>query len=184
MTQLQYLPDLLLTVLFGVNASLTHPGILSPEKERLGDSELKAIVKRTQSSEEAREILAFNPRVWAALCETLKAGNTQLIGSWSKEKGPVADNKVEHVGCRCHEGGDGSEHKQVACGRKDKSYLLPKVWEVVILGRNLLATKERGQDLAAESKFEEEVRKLCEICVRHTDKDSCEWTTVLWSIGC
>ncbi|KAF3240416.1 copper transport protein [Orbilia oligospora] len=51
-------------------------------------------------------------------------------------------------------------------------YLLPKVWELVILGRNLLATKERGQDLAAESKFEEEVRRLCEICVKHAEKES------------
>lgn len=25
-----------------------------------------------------------------------------------------------------------------------------------------------------ESKFEEEVRKLCEVCVRHTEKESCK----------
>jgi len=149
MTQLQYLPDLLLTVLFGVQASFTHPGILSVDKERLGDSELKGIVKRTQSSTEAREILAFNPRVWTALCETLRAGNAQLAGVYTHDidhtkKKKDDKGKESHVGCRCHEGG-----VDAAGVKKDKSYLLPKVWEVVILGRNLLATKERGQDLAA-----------------------------------
>lgn len=48
------LPELLLTVLFGTQASFTHPGVILPQKESLGDSELKAIVKKSQRSREAR----------------------------------------------------------------------------------------------------------------------------------
>jgi len=52
------LPELLLTVLFGAQASFTHPGIILPPKELLGDSELKGIIKRTQKSREARYAIA------------------------------------------------------------------------------------------------------------------------------
>jgi len=52
------LPELLLTVLFGAQASFTHPGIILPPKELLGDSELKAIIKRTQKSRDARYAIA------------------------------------------------------------------------------------------------------------------------------
>ncbi|KAK6507919.1 copper transport protein [Arthrobotrys musiformis] len=166
MTQLQYLPDLLLAVLFSIQASFTHPGVLSPDKEKLGDDELRAIVKRTQTSSEAREVLAFNARVWTAMTETLRSGNDELGGCEhhfeSIPSTPVSAKRIGGVGeqtCTCKD-------------RRDKMYLLPKVWELVILGRNLLATKEKGQDLAAESKFEEEVRRLCEICVRHAEKES------------
>ncbi|KAF3114357.1 copper transport protein [Orbilia oligospora] len=198
MTQLQYLPELLLAVLFSIQASFTHPGVLSPDKEKLGDDELRAIVKRTQTSSEAREVLAFNARVWTAMTETLRSGNDELGGcehhfdgngvvvgnngsgippggggggggggmtgnsAGGNVGGAVAGKRVNGVGeqtCTCKD-------------RRDKMYLLPKVWELVILGRNLLATKERGQDLAAESKFEEEVRRLCEICVKHAEKES------------
>lgn len=51
------LPELLLTVLFGTQASFTHPGVILPQKESLGDSELKAIVKKSQRSREARCVL-------------------------------------------------------------------------------------------------------------------------------
>lgn len=50
------LPELLLTVLFGTQASFTHPGVILPQKESLGDSELKAIVKKSQRSREARYV--------------------------------------------------------------------------------------------------------------------------------
>jgi len=52
------LEDLLVTVLFGVAASFTHPGILIPTVESTGDAELKNVIKQTQRSREAR---------WAAI---------------------------------------------------------------------------------------------------------------------
>ncbi|RVD89570.1 uncharacterized protein DFL_000573 [Arthrobotrys flagrans] len=188
MTQLQYLPELLLAVLFSIQASFTHPGVLSPDKEKLGDDELRAIVKRTQTSSEAREVLAFNARVWTAMTETLRSGNDELggcehhfDGGGGVGGGGIPGGGVSTVGGNA--GGNGTvgagkrvngvgEQTCTCKDRRDKMYLLPKVWELVILGRNLLATKERGQDLAAESKFEEEVRRLCEICVKHAEKES------------
>ncbi|KAK6537270.1 copper transport protein [Orbilia ellipsospora] len=196
MTQLQYLPELLLAVLFSIQASFTHPGVLSPDKEKLGDDELRAIVKRTQTSSEAREVLAFNARVWSAMTETLRSGNDELSGcehhfdqnsgssvSSSSSGGAIPGTITAGGGGNgVGNGGNGGTGKRGVNGvgeqtctckdRRDKVYLLPKVWELVILGRNLLATKEKGQDLAAESKFEEEVRRLCEICVKHAEKES------------
>ncbi|KAI5807371.1 spinocerebellar ataxia type 10 protein domain-containing protein [Peziza echinospora] len=75
----ELLADLLLTVLFGTQASFTHPGIILPAKESLGDSELKTIVRKSQRNKEAREILGYSPRVWRGLTETLRSGNDQLI---------------------------------------------------------------------------------------------------------
>jgi hypothetical protein len=46
--------DLLITLLFGAEASFTHPGILIPTVESTGDTELKNVVKQTQRSREAR----------------------------------------------------------------------------------------------------------------------------------
>jgi hypothetical protein len=54
------LPELLLTVLFGTQASFTHPGVILPQKESLGDSELKNIVKQSQRSREARYVFYVN----------------------------------------------------------------------------------------------------------------------------
>ncbi|KAK6346571.1 copper transport protein [Orbilia brochopaga] len=214
MTQLQYLPELLLAVLFSIQASFTHPGVLSPDKEKLGDDELRAIVKRTQTSSEAREVLAFSARVWAAMTETLRSGCDELSGcehhfdSQSPNAAGASNGGVPVVSAAAMSAagvgaGVGTSAAGAAAGaaaaaangggsngttgrkangvgeqtctckdRRDKMYLLPKVWELVILGRNLLATKEKGQDLAAESKFEEEVRRLCEICVKHAEKES------------
>ncbi|KAK6343654.1 copper transport protein [Orbilia blumenaviensis] len=182
MTQLQYLPELLLAVLFSIQASFTHPGVLSPDKEKLGDDELRAIVKRTQTSSEAREVLAFNARVWKAMTETLRSGNDELGGCEHHFDGSSSTVAGGNVATGTGGGGgtvgtgkrvNGVGEQTCTCkDRRDKMYLLPKVWELVILGRNLLATKERGQDLAAESKFEEEVRRLCEICVKHAEKES------------
>ncbi|KAF3903194.1 Ataxin-10 [Dactylellina cionopaga] len=203
MTQLQYLPELLLAVLFSIQASFTHPGVLSPDKEKLGDDELRAIVKRTQTSSEAREVLAFNARVWTAMTETLRSGNDELGGcehhfdagagvpgaavsspatpvtavpGGNVNGGVVPTQTIGSTGAATtptKRGPNGVGEQTCTCkDRRDKMYLLPKVWELVILGRNLLATKERGQDLAAESKFEEEVRRLCEICVKHAEKES------------
>ncbi|KAH8153766.1 uncharacterized protein LAJ45_01533 [Morchella importuna] len=126
------LPELLLTVLFGTQASFTHPGVILPQKELLGDTELKNIVKKSQRSREARETLGYNPRVWRALTETLKSGNDQLIAN--------------------------------------KHHLLPKVWDLAILGRNLLAAKEKAQDLSAEEGFEAEIRRLLDICIEKAGK--------------
>ncbi|EPS41127.1 hypothetical protein H072_4988 [Dactylellina haptotyla CBS 200.50] len=183
MTQLQYLPELLLAVLFSIQASFTHPGVLSPDKEKLGDDELRAIVKRTQTSSEAREVLAFNARVWTAMTETLRSGNDELGGcehhfdNTGGVNGGAVGGGVNGAGGAnlggVKRGANGVGEQTCTCkDRRDKMYLLPKVWELVILGRNLLATKEKGQDLAAESKFEEEVRRLCEICVKHAEKES------------
>ncbi|KAK6513140.1 copper transport protein [Arthrobotrys conoides] len=203
MTQLQYLPELLLAVLFSIQASFTHPGVLSPDKEKLGDDELRAIVKRTQTSSEAREVLAFNARVWTAMTETLRSGNDELggcehhfdgngvvvgnnngippsntgggggVGGGGNATSPGGGNGGNMAGTVAGKRVNGVGEQTCTCkDRRDKMYLLPKVWELVILGRNLLATKERGQDLAAESKFEEEVRRLCEICVKHAEKES------------
>ncbi|KAJ6256181.1 hypothetical protein Dda_9016 [Drechslerella dactyloides] len=229
MTQLQFLPELLLAVLFSIQASFTHPGVLSPDKEKLGDDELRAIVKRTQTSSEAREVLAFSARVWAAMTETLRSGCDELSGCEHHFDSPAATPTAAGVTNASSGGGNsggavvsaaavsaagvgagvGTSAAGAAAGaaaaaasgggssngngtvtttgrkangvgeqtctckdRRDKMYLLPKVWELVILGRNLLATKEKGQDLAAESKFEEEVRRLCEICVKHAEKES------------
>ncbi|KAF3905250.1 hypothetical protein ABW21_db0204459 [Orbilia brochopaga] len=216
MTQLQYLPELLLAVLFSIQASFTHPGVLSPDKEKLGDDELRAIVKRTQTSSEAREVLAFSARVWAAMTETLRSGCDELSGCEHHFDAPMATaantvpappgavltaaalsaagvgagvgtsaaGAAAGAAAAAAIGGSGSngasgrkvngvgEQTCTCKDRRDKMYLLPKVWELVILGRNLLATKEKGQDLAAESKFEEEVRRLCEICVKHAEKES------------
>lgn len=126
------LPELLLTVLFGTQASFTHPGVILPQKELLGDSELKNIVKKSQRSREARETLGYNPRVWKALTETLKSGNDQLVAN--------------------------------------KHHLLPKVWDLAILGRNLLAAREKAQDLSAEEGFEAEIRRLLDICIEKAGK--------------
>ncbi|KAK6337140.1 copper transport protein [Orbilia javanica] len=198
MTQLQYLPELLLAVLFSIQASFTHPGVLSADKEKLGDDELRAIVKRTQTSSEAREVLAFNARVWTAMTETLRSGNDELGGcehhfdgvsggNGGSPSGTGGVNGAAAGGSGAGGGNTGGIAGTMTAGkrvngvgeqtctckdRRDKMYLLPKVWELVILGRNLLATKERGQELAAESKFEEEVRRLCEICVKHAEKES------------
>lgn len=46
--------DLLITLLFGVGASFTHPGIFVPTVESTVDSELKNVVRQTQTSREAR----------------------------------------------------------------------------------------------------------------------------------
>ena len=46
--------DLLVTLLFGAEATFTHPGILVPSVESTVDSELKNVVKQTQRSREAR----------------------------------------------------------------------------------------------------------------------------------
>ncbi|KAF3933681.1 hypothetical protein ABW19_dt0200891 [Dactylella cylindrospora] len=185
MTQLQYLPELLLAVLFSIQASFTHPGVLTSEKEKLGDDELRAIVKRTQTSSEAREVLAFNARVWTAMTETLRSGCDELGGcehhfDSAGPGSPTSTSPGSGGQSGTGGGGGGGGGKKNGVGeqtctckdRRDKMYLLPKVWELVILGRNLLATKEKGQDLAAESKFEEEVRRLCEICVRQAEKES------------
>lgn len=48
------LEDLLVTLLFGVEASFTHPGIIMPAVESTGDTELKNVVKQTQRSRESR----------------------------------------------------------------------------------------------------------------------------------
>lgn len=52
------LPELLLTLLFGAQASFTHPGIILPQKESLGDAELREVIKKTQKSREARCVKA------------------------------------------------------------------------------------------------------------------------------
>ncbi|KAL7275318.1 hypothetical protein RUND412_001743 [Rhizina undulata] len=126
------LPELLLTVLFGTQASFTHPGVILPQKETLGDNELKGIVKRTQRSREARETLGFSPRVWKALMETLRSGNDQLVAN--------------------------------------QHHLIHKVWDLTVLGRNLLAAKEKAQNLAAEEGFEAEIRRLLDICIDKASK--------------
>lgn len=120
------LEDLLVTLLWGTKATLTHPGILLPSSESTSDTELKNIVKQTQRVQESRyvlslvcslsksfsrETLGHSPKVWKTLTETLRAGNEQLIAN--------------------------------------KHHLLPKIWDITILGRNLLAAKEKAQNLAA-----------------------------------
>lgn len=131
----QLLPELLLTVLFGTQASFTHPGIILPQKESLSDSELKAIVRKSQRQKDARygccfppylgflgenranqygccrEVLGYSPRVWKALTETLRSGNDQLV--------------------------------------ENKHHLLSRIADLASLGRNLLVARERAQNLAA-----------------------------------
>jgi hypothetical protein len=70
---------------------------------------------------------------------------------------------------------------------QNKHHLLPKVWDLVLLARNLLAAKERAQNLAAygltydnsealaddenrEEGFDAEVRRLLSICVEKASK--------------
>jgi hypothetical protein len=48
------LEDLLITLLCGVGASFTHPGVIVSAVESNVDSELKNVVKQTQRSREAR----------------------------------------------------------------------------------------------------------------------------------
>jgi hypothetical protein len=48
------LEDLLVTLLFGIEASFTHPGILVQAVENTSDAELKNVVKQTQRSRESR----------------------------------------------------------------------------------------------------------------------------------
>ena len=50
----ELLGDLLITVLFGTQASFTHPGIILPAKETLGDLELKTIVRKSQRNKADR----------------------------------------------------------------------------------------------------------------------------------
>lgn len=126
------LEDLLITLLFGTQASFTHPGILIPTVESTGDAELKNVVKETQRSRPARETLGFSQKVWRTMTETLRAGNDQL--------------------------------------QANKHHLLPKVWDLAILARNLLAAKEKAQNFAAVEGFEAEVRRLLSICVEKTSK--------------
>jgi hypothetical protein len=63
------LEDLLVTLLFGVEASFTHPGILIPTVESTGDAELKNVVKSTQRSRESRYMrIKLSPSVSSAEC--------------------------------------------------------------------------------------------------------------------
>jgi len=128
----ELLGDLLITVLFGTQASFTHPGIILPAKETLGDQELKTIVRKSQRNKSdrlveysgsalediglhwvpyGREVLGYSVRVWRALTETLRSGNEQLM--------------------------------------ENKHHLLSKIADLTSLGRNLLVAKERAQDLCA-----------------------------------
>ncbi|KAF8475816.1 spinocerebellar ataxia type 10 protein domain-containing protein [Kalaharituber pfeilii] len=75
----ELLADLLITVLFGTQASFTHPGVILPDKESLCDNELKAIVLKSQRDKESREVLGYSLRVWRALTSTLRSGNEQLM---------------------------------------------------------------------------------------------------------
>ncbi|KAI5778382.1 spinocerebellar ataxia type 10 protein domain-containing protein [Geopyxis carbonaria] len=126
------LEALLVTLLFGTQASFTHPGILMPTVESTGDTELKNVVKQTQRSREARETLGNSQRVWQVMMETLRAGNEQLSAN--------------------------------------KHHLLPKVWDLAILARNILAAKEKAQNHAAVEGFEAEIRRLLSICIDKASK--------------
>lgn len=53
-TMSELLADLLIIVLFGTQASFTHPGVILPAKESLGDIELKSIVRRSQRNKAER----------------------------------------------------------------------------------------------------------------------------------
>ena len=55
----ELLADLLITVLFGTQASFTHPGVILPAKESLGDTELKSIVRQSQRVKEARFVASL-----------------------------------------------------------------------------------------------------------------------------
>jgi len=50
----ELLGDLLIMVLFGTQASFTHPGIILPAKETLGDLELRAIVRKSREIKDDR----------------------------------------------------------------------------------------------------------------------------------
>lgn len=50
----QFLPDLLLTLLYGMEAMFTHPGIILSAKEKLAEDEFKEIIKQTASNKAAR----------------------------------------------------------------------------------------------------------------------------------
>ncbi|KAF8459411.1 hypothetical protein BGX38DRAFT_1264342 [Terfezia claveryi] len=87
----ELLGDLLITVLFGTQASFTHPGIILPAKETLGDLELKTIVRKSQRNKADREVLGYSPRVWRALAETLRNGNEQLVENKHHLLSKIAD---------------------------------------------------------------------------------------------
>ncbi|KAF8422649.1 hypothetical protein EV426DRAFT_161305 [Tirmania nivea] len=87
----ELLGDLLITVLFGIQASFTHPGIILPPKETLGDLELKAIVRKSQRNKADREVLGYSPRVWRALAETIRSGNEQLMENKHHLLSKIAD---------------------------------------------------------------------------------------------
>lgn len=53
----ELLADLLITVLFGTSASFTHPGVILPAKESLGDLELKTIVRKSQRNKAERLVM-------------------------------------------------------------------------------------------------------------------------------
>ncbi|RPB25869.1 hypothetical protein L211DRAFT_835950 [Terfezia boudieri ATCC MYA-4762] len=87
----ELLGDLLITVLFGIQASFTHPGIILPAKETLGDLELKTIVRKSQRNKADREVLGYSPRVWRALAETIRNGNEQLVENKHHLLSKIAD---------------------------------------------------------------------------------------------
>ena len=50
----QLLVDLLVLVLFGVQSTFTHAGVLRPSSENNADAELKDIVKKSQREQATR----------------------------------------------------------------------------------------------------------------------------------
>ena len=57
----------------------------------MGDSELKAIVRKSQRNKDAREVLGYSRRVWRTLTQTLRSGNEQLLENKHHLLSKIAD---------------------------------------------------------------------------------------------
>ncbi|KAI9733969.1 MAG: copper transport protein [Cirrosporium novae-zelandiae] len=150
-------PELLLKlVLVGTQSHFEHPGLLDEKRMDHALQAGKQVMIKTQKQAEVRQALGFSRNVWVELTEVFKKAMPAL------EKRSFVPLDGSDTTC------DQLSSTLIAVHYSSLLKDIERLNDFCTIARNLLATDERAQNLAAEVGFDTQILKLIDICVRVT----------------
>ena len=131
----------------------------------------KTILRRTNSSELVRTVIGMNPQQWKDMNDTFVLAIPVLEAQSLSVDDPQMPAPI-------------SSSALMAANHDTLMKDLERLNDILLIGRNVLATTNKVQNLAGESLLDQQVLKLIDLCVRVTargyDGDAGGRTELQW----
>ncbi|KAI9818879.1 MAG: copper transport protein [Pycnora praestabilis] len=143
-------------VLIGTEAHFKTPGLLHDKNIAMTLSFGKEILGLSQKKDYVRQALGFSYETWTNLKNVFIQGVPVLEKQSFSSLDPVGPDYP------------GSSSTLIAANYAELLKNIERLNDLLIVSRNMLATKESAQDLAANAKFDQQILKLIDVCVKVT----------------